>query len=185
MTRTTAVLDRAVTLLLGAALIVLGVGFLLWWAEVDWVRDLVAHADRHRMATVARQQWWRWLLGTATVLLVVAGVGLLVANLRPRRAGSPELDGTTEFGTFTANVGQVAQASAALLARHHAVASATATTIVDLGRTAIRLTIVAEPDVTLDHLRRLAGESIRDIGTALAGTDVVVDIFVQAAPRRV
>ena len=182
MTRLTIGIDRAIAFLVGAALVAFGLGMLLWWLDVEWVRSLVAYADRDEIAAAPRQFWWRWLLAFGAILLVLGGIALLAANLRPRRVRTVELTGTTEFGSYTAHAGQVANAAAELLARHHAVASASASTVVEHGRRAVRITLVAEPDVTVDHLRRLAAESVRDVTTALAGADIAVDVFVHTAP---
>lgn len=174
--------DRTVVFVVAVALIAAGAATLLWRLEIGFARRAMKHADPTWYAEAPQQGWWDWAIGCGAIACLLAGVWLIVANVRPHRVGTVELAGTDALGTFTANVNQVGRAVAAMLARHQAVHSATATTVVDRGHRTLRLTIVAAPEITLEHLRRLAADSVADIDVALAGAEIAVQVFVRYLP---
>ncbi|MFH5211792.1 hypothetical protein ACHIPZ_26850 [Antrihabitans sp. NCIMB 15449] len=177
-------IDRAVLLVVALALLVLGALLLLWRGGVEIARDVFAHADRRWYQLAPQQVWWDWVIAGVAVGALILGVWLLLANLRRHRLGSVEVDGTDELGTLTVNTGQVGNAVATMIAQHPAIQSASARAIVDRGRRTLRITVVAEPDVSLDHIRRIAANSLRDVDIALAGANVVTQLFVRYLPAR-
>ena len=184
MSRRLAGIDRLLVALVGLALVLGGVVIVGWCMRVGLARSAVAHAEPRWYATAPQQDWWEWALAGTTVVTAVVGVWLLLANLRPNRPGAIELDtrDLPEVGTATVHAGQVAAAAAAALTDHPGVLAASGTAVLDRGRRTARITLTAAPDVSLDHLRRLAAETVDDIAKALDGAELDTQFFVHRAP---
>ncbi|HEY5855553.1 MAG TPA: hypothetical protein VIW24_16270 [Aldersonia sp.] len=184
MSRLVAGFDRLVVALAGLALLLGGLAIVGWCMQIGLARTVVAHTEPRWYATAPQQDWWQWALAGATVIAAVIGVLLLLANLRPNRPGTIELEtrDLPEVGTATVNAAQVAAAAAAALTDHPGVLAASGTAVVDRGRRTARITLTAAPDISLDHLRRLAAETEADIAKALDGAELDTQFFVHLAP---
>jgi hypothetical protein len=174
--------DRAVSAILGIALIAGGLLVIGWWAEIDPVRDLFAHADQDWYAAAPEQNWWQWALAATTLAGLTLGGWLLVENVRPNRAGELELETGVEVGTATLQARPLAEATAATLRHAPEVEEATGIAVDDHGGPTVRVTITAKPDVPLEHIRRLAKEARADIATAIESDALATQFIVRYLP---
>ncbi|WP_068275621.1 hypothetical protein [Aldersonia kunmingensis] len=174
--------DRAVSAILGIALIAGGLLVIGWWAEIDPVRDLFGYADQEWYTAAPEQNWWPWALAAATLTGLALGGWLLLENVRPNRAGELELETGVEVGTATIETGPLAEATAAILSRSPEVEEATGIAIDDRGGRTVRITMTAKPDVPLEHLRRLAEEARADITRAIESDELTTQFFVRYLP---
>lgn len=184
MKRRTAGIDRAVTLVLAILLIVGGTAVVGWRLDIDLARNAFAHADRQWYAGAPAEPWWDWMLASVAIGTLALGLSLLLANLRPHRAGAVPLAGTSTVGTLTVSTGKIASAAKMILAQHHDVQSATAQAVVDRGQPTLQLTLVAEPDVSIEQLRRIAAETVADFDTAIEGAELALQFYVRYLPAR-
>jgi hypothetical protein len=182
MKRTVAGLDRFVSAILGLALVVGGLLVIGWCAEITFVRDLFERADEEWYSSAPEQDWWGWALAAAMVGGIALGGWLLVANVRPNRAGDLELTTGVAIGTATVDTGQLAGAIAATLRRAPEVVEANGTAVDDRGGRTVRITVTAKPDVPLEHLRRLAEDARADIARAIETDELATQFFVHYLP---
>ena len=183
MKRSVAVLDRLVSAIIGLALLVGGLLVIGWWADIAVVRHLFAYADPSWYARAPEQGWWSWALFLATVVGLLLGSWLLLTNLRPNRAGELELPVDAEaLGTATVSTATLANAVATKLAAHPEIASTRGDATVERGVRTLRITLRAEPDVPLEHLRRVAEAALADIGRAVEDAQLAVQFYVELLP---
>lgn len=179
MKRSTATVDRLVTLLLSAALLIAGLLAIGWWANVHFAERVFAHTEPRWYNDAPKETWWDWALLGASILLLLLGLWLLIANLRPNRVGSVHLHGSDSLGTLDVSPSQVGNAVASSLEDRPEVHSASSTAVVDRGQRTLRVTMTAEPTVPLNRLRTLAAESRDDIDRALEGSNIATQFFVR------
>lgn len=138
MTRTLLRLDRLVVLLVGLALVALGL------LAVDWQYRFVLDSYDDSVRTGAAQEvlataWWPWVLALAGVLLGLVGLWWLMAHLRREASSTVRLAASDETGRIQVDVRSAASAAAAHLGTiapvvdpHGTVRSYGATTLVEL-----------------------------------------------------
>ncbi|KAA0018944.1 hypothetical protein [Antrihabitans cavernicola] len=179
MKRSTASIDRLITALLAATLLIGGLLALAWRADIHFADRVFAHAEPRWYGDAPKETWWDWALLGASILLLLLGLWLLLANLRPNRVGAVSLHGSDSLGTLAVSPAQIGRAVATTLERKPEVHSVTSKAVVDRGQRTLRMTLTAEPTVPLDKLRRLAAESRNDIDRALEGSDVATQFYVR------
>jgi hypothetical protein len=187
MRRRTIYVDRLVTAAIAIALLAAGIFTILWRLDVTIANKAMAHASQRWYTLAPQQSWWDWTLGGIAAAACVAGLWLVIANLRRNRLNAVELDGTGDIGTVTISVSEVGKAAAKILERHHTVHSASATTVLERGQPTVRITVVSDSAVSLAHVRRFAVETEADLRAALVDLDVTLQMFVRyetAHPRR-
>lgn len=182
MNRGVAGLDRLISAIIGLVLLAGGLLVIGWWADIAVVRTLFTHADPGWYARAPEQGWWSWALFVATVAGLVLGAWLLLANLRPNRAGDVELPVDGAVGTATVGATTLANAVATSLAEHPEIASTRGNATLENGVRTLRITLSAKPDVSLEHLRRLAEPTLADIERAVEGAPVAVRFYVEFLP---
>lgn len=186
MRRSTATVGRVLTALLGLVLLLGGGSAVLWRMHVRLARTLYAHADRQWYLTAGQQHWWSWTMAAIAVAATIGGVGLLAANLRPNRLGPIELAhdsiATQPHGASTLGSGALATAVATTIAENPVVQDASGRAVLDRGLPTLRIAITAKPDVSLEHLRRIAGEAVADIAAATDDAAIATQFFVHYLP---
>lgn len=172
MRGSTRVIDRILAGLVG--LVLLGGGL---WALGDRLgqRTAADAADRVSVPTIVRlpdQPWWPAVTGAAGAILVLAALWLLVRHLR----GSASRTAHTP-GDGTVDLGRVAAAVASDLGRSPLIRRARPSTVIEKGRTVIRVAVAIAPGAPGDELTALAAAARRDVAAA-TGPDVAFQVLV-------
>lgn len=186
MRRTLNLVDRLVVGLVGLVLLGAGVVALLWWQQVSVVVDEIEQINDHEIYTAPEQGWWPWSMLAATIVLVVAGLWLVLANVRLNRIRSVVV-GTSSGavgGERTVAVPDVGKAAAKSLERDPRIHSTQTRAFVD-GRTpTLELTVTADPAAEGHDLIELLRAVRHQLQLSFAGADVEVRILLHRAPNQ-
>lgn len=175
MSRAASVGDRLVAALLGLVLLAGGALVVAWRA--GWAVQLLpagptgdGWSDRlpaPDAGSAVSAPWWPWACLGAAVVLVLLGLRWLVAHLPGRVDRRLRLDGSDASGRLEADLGTVADAAAADLARHDAVRSADGRCRQDAGRRFVDLAATVDPHADLPSVRAAADDTVARLGEAL------------------
>ncbi|PYE20984.1 hypothetical protein DFR67_101376 [Williamsia limnetica] len=179
MRRTVHTIDRLVVAVAGLALIAGGVVAVLWWQGVAVVVDAVARVDNTAIDTAPDQSWWAWALLAATVILALAGVWLLAANLRPNRVRTVSVgaDSVVVGGTCAVSVSDVGKAAAKSLERHRRIQSTRTRSYVEGSTPILELTVTADPTADGRDLIEVLRAVRHQLQLSFAGSDVEVQML--------
>ena len=179
MTRRLAGLDRALVLLAGLALLVVGGGAVAWWLgrlavvgpvlDAGWLPDLV------------RTGWWPWASTAGAVVLAVLGLRWLVAHVPPRGPSRVALDGSGEGGRLDADLGVVAQQAASALAAAPGLTGARGRVLRDRGEVLVELTATVPADAGLPVAAAALDRVVADLARVLGPTCPAVRGWVRVA----
>ncbi|EME21166.1 hypothetical protein [Rhodococcus triatomae] len=187
MNRRTSVVDRLVALTAGLALVG-GAGVTLTWiVGVESVRSFARRFDRADVAALPEQSWWPTALGVTAVVSVIAGLTLLLLNLRRSRPETlPVLpSGPTPAGgdaSLSVDPGPLAEGLAAELAALDGVRSVRRSAVDDRGLATLRVTVVADPNIDVADFTRSAEAFARSMAAALPGAPVAAQVLLHLSP---
>ncbi|MFD1814896.1 hypothetical protein [Rhodococcus gannanensis] len=187
MNRRTSVVDRLVALAAGA-LLVAGAGLTLTWiVGVESVRSFARRFDRTEFAALPDQSWWPTALGVTAVVSVLAGLTLLLLNLRRSRPETMPVipSGPAPSGgdaSLSVDPGPLAEGLAAELAGLDGVRSVRRTAVDDRGLATLRVTVVADPSIDVADFTRSAEAFARSMATALPGAPVAAQVLLHLSP---
>jgi hypothetical protein len=186
MTPVTRFLDRAATLVAG--LVLLGVGA----AAFVWDRGLglnwPTHPDGGRVLTFLRSGWVPWAAGFGGAVIVLIGLGWLIAHANRSRVGPLALEAggsadmagvqTADPGAVAAvvDVGDIASAAAAELARRPDVVKCRGKAIRDRGQIVVELAPTLSAQADLAAVTVAAEHAAASVHTALGRDDVHVRV---------
>jgi len=167
MTRTAITLDRVVVLVVGAVLVVVGVGALIW--RTGLIEGLPQLITAPALVNAIDTPWWRWAVAGTGLLCVAVAMRWILAHLPARRATPIRLHDAAEAGTISINPAALANATADALQRHPAVRSAKGKVVTERGTRIIEIavtahhpdelaTVVAVVDNTCAHLAQATGD---------------------------
>lgn len=148
MSRRLSVLDRLAGLLLGLALVAVGL------LAVDWqagrVLDLPGTLRTGSVSDVVTSSWWPWAASVGGVLLALLGLAWLLAHLGRGREGTTRLSSGNETGDLVVDLASVASAAAARLEATAPVTDVRGTTRKVRGATVVELRghVAAHADTT-------------------------------------
>lgn len=166
MSRRLAGWDRLVSLLVGLALLVAGVGAIAWYAgRLPRVGPVL---DVGWLPSTTHQQWWPWACAGTGVVLVLLGLRWLVAHLPHRRPSTVALDGSGPDGRLEADLGVVAAQAAQALAALPGVTSATSHATSERGRHVLELVATMSRDGDLSMVAAGLDETVGNLGRVLA-----------------
>ncbi|MGV9796474.1 hypothetical protein ACWDTP_00285 [Mycobacterium sp. NPDC003449] len=171
MTSTLRFLDRLLTALLGIALLAGAVWLIGYGINMRQVRDGAARLDPRTLAQAPDWSWWPWALGLAGVLVLLIGVWLLLAHVRPTAVR------TLAAGDGKIDLDRLAATAADDLGRHTAVERARATTRFEGGRPVVRIALRVAPGTPPTLIRQFARRCGEDLRRA-SGADVDVQLLV-------
>ncbi|MDQ3105210.1 MAG: hypothetical protein M3Q87_08355 [Actinomycetota bacterium] len=163
-------LDRLVTALIGLVLVAAGVlaigWFYDWWS---WLPDQVSSASALR---TTGQVWWPWVLGAATVLLVLLGLRWLLAHSAGRRVSALQLPGSGSGGRLSVNASSAVSAACSELAARHDVRSAKGLVRRDRGQLVVDISATLEPRTDLTEVAEAADQAATALANSLERLDV-------------
>ncbi|HEY8789527.1 MAG TPA: hypothetical protein VIM10_10405 [Actinopolymorphaceae bacterium] len=186
MTRVIRFLDRAATLVAGLVLVGIGAAAFVWDRGLgpNWP----AHPDAERVLTFLRSGWVPWAAGFGGVIIVVVGLGWLIAHASRRRVGPLQLETTDSAGAAgvptsdaaavapVVDVGAVASAAAAELARRPDVINCRGKAIRDRGQIVVELAPTLSAQADLAAVTAAAEHAAASVHTALGRDDVYVRV---------
>jgi hypothetical protein len=167
MTRAAIALDRLVALLVGAALVVIGAGALIW--HTGWIHRLPQVISAPALAAAVDAPWWRWAVAGVGLVSVAVALRWLMAH-RPSLGTAPiRLHDAGDVGTITIDPAAIAAAAAAELERHPAVRVAKGKAVADRNDRMVEIAVTAAHpdelaavidaiDATSVHIARAAGD---------------------------
>ncbi len=188
MKRRISILDRLVTLAAGTALLSGAAVTLAWVTGAQWARELVRRLDRGRIAAAPDASWWPTVLAAVAVLTFLAGLALLVVNLRRGRTPTmPVLPGAIDPGGGTGaglsvDLSPLAIGLAAELAALSGVRTVRSTTLDDRGLATLRVTVIAESGIDVADFTRNAEAMARSMAAALPGAPVATQVLLHLDP---
>ncbi len=169
MRRGTIGLDRAVGVVLGIVLVLLGLLGIAWWQGVLLRRVPRAAGVAASTAAGIRSgvgaSWWPWVAGIAGLVLAVIGVIWLLRHLAARGVHGYRLAGTGKTGTLRANTGSLLSAACADLTATRGIRSAAGSMTDERGALIANLHVTADPGADLTTV----AADIDRTTTALAG----------------
>ena len=184
MTRLATSIDRLAALLLGALLILLGLGMLVW--NTDWLPHIPQAITAPGLVTASGTHWWPWALAATGILLVALALRWLFAHTPTAKIKTQRLSGGEKNGVIDVDLKEVAGAAAHALEQHSDVDSAKGKAIIDRGTRTIALdvttnspTLLSELTASIDAVGRQLAEVIGEAHVATRTT-----IHVAKHPRR-
>ncbi len=181
MSRTTIALDRAVTLLVGLALVAAAVLAAGWWYDWwSWMPSAVATADAQQLTD---RRWWPWALAGAAVLLFLLGLRWLFAHTPSRRVGDLRLPGSGEQGRLQVNPSSAVSAACVALENRHDVRRARGTVRRDRGQLVIDMRATLEPTAQLPDVVTAVEESTGALSRSLERPDLFCRVRLDVASR--
>lgn len=190
MTRRTSVLDRLVALGTGCALLAASGVALAWGLGVEWARTLVQRFDRARIAAVPDQSWWPTVLAVTAVVAFLAGLVLLLVNLRRGRpetmpvfpGGTGGVPGPPGDADLSVDLSPLALGLAGELSGLDGVRTVRSTAVDDRGLATLRVTVVADPTVDVADFTVGAEALARSMAAALPGAPVATQVLLHLDP---
>jgi hypothetical protein len=180
MKRGAIVLDRILVLLIGLALVAVGVGAAAW--QMDRLPFTLDSLNVSGYTDVSEQGWWPWALGAGGVVVVLLGLALLVKQFPARRAPAVSValpEGKS--GSLTFDVDAVGARAANEASEIEGVKSARSRTAVEKGVRMVTLLVTMNKDADVPVVFDRLSDIRSGIGTVVEGTPLAVRVLVSAA----
>ncbi len=181
MTRGLLRLDRLTTLLVGVALVALGL------LVVDWrYREVFTYPnslDTTPAADVLDTAWWPWAFAAAGVVLGVLGLLWLLAHLRRKGPSTLRLRSSDSTGRVESDLRSVAAAAAQQLGSLSPVTGVRGTTRVYGSHTVVELRGHVAAGADAESLTEAAEVCAAHIAAAFPGDDITCRVVLDARQR--
>ncbi|AZG48720.1 hypothetical protein [Gordonia insulae] len=184
MNRGPAAWHRLTVGLFGLIFVVVGVGALLWRADVAPVRDMIDRIDQGAAARLAETGWWPAVLVAVAVIALLWAWRLIAATIRPGKVEDLVLDGSDQSGTLTVAPKLIAAAVGQDLSADPTIDRVAAQATDDRGRKIIRLTVTADPAHSYAEIASIVGDAVEDIRDAVDGSGIHVQAMVHLERQR-
>ena len=148
------VISRFLVFLVGIGLLLAGAHGVGLWADIPLAHSLAQRMDRLWYFTAAQQPWWPWALGGTAALVILLGLSLIVAVLRPRHYRDADL-AQRSLGLLSVAPGAVADAIASSLEGVDGILGAQGKAHRPAGIPTISITVAISPHSDIDPLREL------------------------------
>lgn len=179
MSRGTLAVDRILAALTGLALIVVGVGGILWWA--GRLGTVPTRVDLDGVRWLPREQWWPWALGAAGVILTFLGLRWLLYHLPRRGVSHLYLPGSSPEGKLLVGANSVVEAAANALAQTPGVRSARGWVDHDRGEIVARFDATIERTADLRAIASAADAVTSDLRSVLEREDLTSRVQLRTA----
>lgn len=179
MSRTLASFDRFLLFVFGAIAVIVGVGAVVWDAEL-WDR-LTGNLQASWLTTASEQDWWSWAVGAAGVVLAILGLWWLLAHLSRHKVTQTRLSGSSSAGKLTADLGALSAAAADAVLDTPGVRSASGKAVTDRGRRTLQLTVTIDPTADLATVVASSDRVCHEVTRALGDADVATRVHVRTA----
>ncbi|WP_137292875.1 hypothetical protein [Nocardioides dongxiaopingii] len=181
MTRRLLLLDRLAVLVVGLALVALGLLAADW--QHGWVLHLDDRLDTGRLDDVLDAAWWPWTLAAAGVVLGLAGLAWLLAHLRRSGPSVLRLRASDGSGHVEADLASAATAAAQRLGTLAPVTGVRGTSRTVRSRTVLELRGHVDAAADVATLTEAAEVCAADVAAGFPDDDVVCRVVLDA-PRR-
>ncbi len=182
MTRLARGVDRTATIVVGVALVVLGLLAVLW--RLDVLLDLPAAANTDQILDILREPWWPWVVGAAGVALIVLGLRWLAAHLPSSKVRELNLPGSGDAGRLKFNASSAASAAAQRLSQLSSVKSATGKVSRDRGQLVVVVKATVDPAADLQELAHDADAVIEDLAMVMGRRDLHGRVHLKVNPAK-
>ncbi|MFI5937904.1 hypothetical protein [Actinoplanes sp. NPDC051494] len=185
MRRSVLGLDRALAILLGLTLFVIGVGAAAWyngWLRRLWPR-FPEEVSTQKTSDLLNTDWWPWAGGAAGALFVLLGLWWLIAHLPRRGVGTLVLPGSGRPGRLRIDPSGVATTAAEVLADTPGIRNVTGKVIRDRGELVVTLTATIDPRADLTDVVAATDAVAGDLNTVLGRDDARARIHLSVARR--
>lgn len=173
-------LDRAATLVLALALIVVGAGGIWWWTGDS---PLPAALDASGVRQQVDSGWWPWASAAAGVVLILLGLRWIAAHVTNRKVKRLHLKGSGAGGRLDVAGSKVAGAAAAAFSDTLGVRSARGSVIRDRGQLVAHLSATIEPEADLRLIAARADVVSAQLAQALDRDDARCSVELKVAAR--
>ncbi|WP_134767926.1 hypothetical protein [Nocardioides sp. 1609] len=181
MTRRLLLLDRLAVLVVGLALVALGLLLADW--QHGWVLHLGDRVDTGPLDDVLDAAWWPWALAALGVVVGLAGLTWLLAHLRRSGPSTLRLRTSDATGRVEADLASTAAAAAQRLATLAPVTGVRGTSRTVRSRTVLELRGHVDPAADAATLTEAAEVCAADVAAAFPDDDVACRVVLDA-PRR-
>lgn len=184
MTGRLRLVDRLVVLLVGLALLAVGLLGLDWrYDGLSDVTDLPERLDTSPTADVVTTTWWPWAAAAGGIVLGLVGLWWLLAHLRRPGPASRRLAGSGPTGVLDVDLRSVASACAERFATQAPVLAVRGTTRTIGSRTVVLLTGQVDPYADPASLADAATRCAADLAAAFPDEGLTCRVVLDA-PRR-
>lgn len=173
MTKTLAAVDRVLVFLLGFLLTVAGLIPALLYFDVPYISSYVDKVDRSVLSTLADARWFPYVLVAGFVLTLLAGLWIVLANVRSRALSYFSITpARTDHGETDLNVQRIAQAACDYLSAAPGVGRADHSVAMVGRRPTATFTVTMNPDVSLVDATHLIESAGKDFAAACGAMDI-------------
>ena len=172
MKRATIGLDRTVGVVLGIALILLGLVGIAWWQGILLDRvpraGSVGTSTASGISSAVGQSWWPWVAGIVGLLLALLGLVWLIRHFTYRGVHSYRVRGSDRSGRLTASSGSLLSAATDQLEDTRGIRSASGSLTNERGALIADLSVTADPGADLAAVAADIDRTLVDLAGALA-----------------
>ena len=188
MRRGTIGFDRVVGVVLGIALVLLGLLGIGWWQGVLLRRvpqaGDIGESTASGIRTGVSASWWPSVAGVVGLVLAVLGIVWLLRHLAQRGVHAYRLAGTGRTGTLRADTGSVLSAACAELGETRGIRSASGSLTDERGALVATLRVTADPGADLAAVAADVDRTVEALAGALADPRVTYRATLSVARRR-
>lgn len=172
MSKKLAALDRFLLGLLGFILIALGSWPILVHFGVSWAVYLAAWIDHDEWRSLPSAAWWPFALGTATVVLALCALWIIISNIRHHRFNTVTSTSSDHDGAIAISMPAVAGAVGATITQLSGVDKVEQLVAFDRGHRALQYTVVANPDTSLEAITEAIVDNESDFRAAFDASEL-------------
>ena len=173
MTKTLAAADRVLVFLLGLVLTLAGLFPALTYFDIPYVSSYADRVDRSVLSSLADAQWFPYALVAGFILSLLAGLWIVLANVRSRALSYFSITPSrADRGETDINVQRIAQAACDYLSTTPGVGRAEHSVAMVGRRPTATFAVTMNPDVSLVDATHLLESADNDFVAACGAMDI-------------